>query len=77
MQDIVFYAAANEALGVVRDYANSRNDYAPTLVLGVSVCLRMRLFAGSESAAPFPVDSFSGITGWKWRMDTDFDRETP
>ena len=77
MQDIVFYAAANETLGVVRDYANSRNDYAPTLVLGVSVCLRMRLFAGSESAAPFPVDSFSGITGWKWRMDSDFDRETP
>ena len=74
MQDIVFYAAANETLGVVRDYANSRNDYAPTLVLGVSVCLRMRLFAGSESAAPFPVDSFSGITVWKWRMDSDFDR---
>ncbi len=77
MQDIVFYAAANETLGVVRDYANSRNEYAPTLVLGVSVCLRMRLFAGSESAEPFPVDSFSGITGWKWRMDSDFDRETP
>jgi len=77
MQDIVFYAAANETLGVVRDYANSRNEYAPTLVLGVSVCLRMRLFAGSESAAPFPVDSFSGITSWKWRMDSDFDRETP
>ena len=77
MQDIVFYAAANETLGVVRDYANSRNEYAPTLVLGVSVCLRMRLFAGSESADPYPLTSFSGITRWKWCMDSDFDRETP
>ena len=29
MQDIVFYAAANETLGVVRDYANARKAPAP------------------------------------------------
>ena len=76
MQDIVFYAAANETLGVVRDYANARNQSAPVLTLGVSVCLRIRLFAESEGAAPYPVSSFNGITKWKWRMDGDFDRST-
>ena len=77
MQDIVFYAAANETLGVVRDYANIRNQSAPILVLGVSVCLKMRLFADSESTSAYPIASFCGITTWKWRMDADFDRDTP
>ena len=77
MQDIVFYAAANETLGIVRDYANVRNQSAPTLVLGVSARLRMRLFADSESTAPYPVSAFDGISDWKWRMDADFDRNTP
>lgn len=77
MQDIVFYAAVSETLGIVRDYANVRNLSAPTLVLGVSARLRMRLFADSESAAPYPVSSFSGIATWKWRMDADFERDSP
>lgn len=76
MQDIVFYAAANETLGIVRDYANARNQSAPVLTLGVSVRLRIRLFAEPEGAAPYPVSSFNGITEWKWRMDGDFDRGT-
>lgn len=77
MQDIVFYAAANETLGIVRDYANVRNQSAPTLVLGVSARLRMRLFADSESTAPYPISAFEGVSDWKWRMDADFDRDTP
>lgn len=76
MQDIVFYAAANETLGVVRDYANARKAPAPVLTLGVSVCLRMRLFAALDTAGPYPVSAFSGITDWQWRMDGDFDRTT-
>lgn len=77
MQDIVFYVAANETLGVVRDVANVRNQSAPILVLGVAARLRMRLFADAESTTPYPVSSFSGIAAWKWRMDADFGRDTP
>ncbi|MBR4253519.1 MAG: hypothetical protein IKQ16_00340 [Lentisphaeria bacterium] len=76
MQDIVFYAAANETLGIVRDYANARNQAAPVLVLGVSVCLRIRLFAACGMATPYPVSAFNGIVDWQWNMDADFDRST-
>ena len=76
MQDIVFYVAANETLGRVRDYSNMRNSGAPLLTLGVAVCLRMRLFEDIEDSTPYPIDSFSGITDWQWRMDADFDRST-
>lgn len=74
MQDIVFYAAANETLGVVRDYANERNSPAPVLTLGVSVCLRMRLFSSTDGATPYPIASLNGISDWQWSMDSDFDR---
>jgi hypothetical protein len=76
MQDIVFYAAANETLGVVRDYANSRKVQAPVLTIGVSVCLRMRLFADLNTSKPYPVSAFAGISDWQWRMDGDFDQAT-
>ena len=76
MQDIVFYAIANETLGIVRDYANARNQTAPVLVLGVSVCLRIRLFAASDTATPYPISAFSGIATWQWNMDADCDRST-
>ena len=76
MQDIVFYAAANETLGVVRDYANERNSPAPVLTLGVSVCLRMRLFSSTDGATPYPIASLNGISDWQWSMDSDFDRGT-
>lgn len=76
MQDIVFYATANETLGAVRDYANVRNLSAPVLTLGVSVCLRMRLFSAMDSTTPYPIASLNGIEDWKWSMDGDFDRAT-
>ena len=76
MQDIVFYAAANETLGQVRDYSNMRSAEAPLLTLGVAVCLRMRLFAAVEVPTPYPVASFSNIADWQWSMDADFDRST-
>lgn len=76
MQDIVFYVAANETLGKVRDYSNMRNSDAPLLTLGVGVCLRMRLFDDIEVSTPYPIASFSGITDWDWRMDADFNRST-
>ena len=77
MPDIVFYAAVNETQGIVRDSANARNQAAPILVLGVSACLKMRLFAACNVATPYPVASFSGISDWNWRMDADFERDTP
>ena len=76
MQDIVFYVAANETLGLVRDYANMHRADAPVLTIGVAACLRMRLFADINVSTPYPVTSFSGITDWRWSMDVDFDRST-
>ena len=76
MQDIVFYAAANETLGMVRDYTNMHQEEAPALTIGVAVCLRMRLFAGIKDPTPYPAASLSGITDWHWSMDSDFDRST-
>ena len=77
MQDIVFYAAVNETQGIVRDSANARNQSAPVLVLGVSACLKMRLFAACNVATPYPAASLSDISSWNWRMDSDFERNTP
>ena len=76
MQDIVFYVAANETLGLVRDYANMHRTDAPVLTIGVAACLRMRLFADIEVSTPYPVTSFSSITDWRWSMDADFNRST-
>ena len=76
MQDIVFYTVANETLGMVRDYANARKMPAPVLTLGVSVCLRMRLFSSLDTATPYPLAAFGGISDWQWRMDGDFDQAT-
>ena len=76
MQDIIFYVAANETLGLVRDYANMHRTDAPVLTIGVAACLRMRLFADVEVSTPYPATSFSSITDWRWSMDADFDRST-
>ncbi len=59
MQNTIFYVAANETLGVVRDYANAKNAAAPTLVRGVEACLKMRLFAKSDGPEPYPLSAFS------------------
>lgn len=76
MQDIVFYVAAGATLGKVRNYSNMINSFAPVLTLGVSVCLRLRLFSAMEDATPYPISSFNNITNWEWSMDADFDRST-
>lgn len=72
MQDIIFYVAAGETLGVVRDYANAHNESAPVLVRGVSVRLKMRLFAGLNMNTPYPITALGGIAAWNWNMDADF-----
>ena len=76
MQDAIFYVAAGETLGVVRDYANAKNVSPPTFVRGVEVRLRMRLFAGREEPVPYPVEKLEGIARWQWAMDSDFDEGT-
>ncbi len=77
MQDIVFYVVASETGGMLRDYANVHTlEEPPALTLGVSVCLRMRLFASLDDTTPYSVDSFSGISSWQWSMGADFDRTT-
>ena len=42
MQNTIFYVAANETLGVVKDYANARTAAAPTLVRAVAARIKIR-----------------------------------
>ena len=76
MQDAIFYVAAGETLGVVRDYANAKSVSAPTLVRGVAARLRMRIFARKEGPEPYPVEALSDIVRWQWAMDSDFNEAT-
>ena len=76
MQETIFYVAAGETLGAVRDFANAKSAAPPTLVRGVSALLRMRLFAHREGLEPYPLDALDGIVRWQWAMDTDFNEAT-
>jgi len=76
MQDAIFYVAAGETLGVVRDYANAKTCAAPTFVRGVEVRLRMRLFAGREEPVAYPMEKLQAIAAWQWAMDDDFSEST-
>lgn len=76
MQDILFYATANETLGTVRDYANAKTVAAPTLTKSVSVRLLLRLFADANDLDPVPLDTFANIRAWAFVMDDDFNDET-
>lgn len=76
MQNTVFYVAANETLGVVRDYANAKSATPPTLVRGIEACLKIRLFANREGTEPYPLSAFSRIVAWQWAMDNDFNEAT-
>lgn len=76
MQETIYYVAAGETLGSVRDFANAKSAAPPTLVRGVSALLRMRLFAHREGLEPYPLDALDGIVRWQWAMDTDFNEAT-
>lgn len=76
MQNTIFYVAANETLGVVKDYANAKTATPPTLVRGVEACLKMRLFANRDGTEPYPLASFLNIVSWQWAMDNDFNEST-
>lgn len=76
MQDILFFATANETLATVRDYANAKTVAAPTLTKSVSVRLRLRLFADMNELDPVPIETFANIAAWAFVMDDDFNDET-
>ena len=65
MQEPIFYVAAGETLGSVRDFANAKSAAPLTLVRGVSALLRMRLFVHREGLEPYPIDALDGIVGVK------------
>ena len=72
MQETIFYVAAGETLGSVRDFANAKTMPAPTLVRGVSALLRMRLFANREGVKPYLVEVLSGIVRLYCAVDAYF-----
>ncbi len=76
MQNTTFYVAANETLGVVKDYANAKTVTPPTLVRGVAACLKMRLFASRDGTDAYPPSAFANIVSWQWAMDNDFNEST-
>jgi len=76
MQNTTFFVAANETLGVVKDYANAKSITPPTLVRGVEACLKMRLFANRDGTERYPLSAFSRIVAWQWAMDNDFNEAT-
>ena len=76
MQNTTFYVAANETLGVVKDYANAKTVTPPTLVRGVAACLKMRLFAKNDGTDAYPISAFANIVSWQWAMDNDFNEST-
>ncbi|OQA79903.1 MAG: hypothetical protein BWY31_04145 [Lentisphaerae bacterium ADurb.Bin242] len=76
MQNTTFYVAANETLGVVKDYANAKTVTPPTLVRGVAACLKMRLFAKNDGTEACPLSAFANIVSWQWAMDNDFNEAT-
>jgi len=76
MQNTTLYVAANETLGVVKDYANAKTVTPPTLVRGVAACLKMRLFAKNDGTDAYPLSVLTGIVAWQWAMDSDFNEAT-
>lgn len=73
MQTMICYVSAVNTLGAVRDYANARNETAPAFTRGVGVCLKMRLFASSDTPESYPLAELSAIPAWQFVMDDDFD----
>lgn len=72
MQNIVLYVAAGGTLGVVKDYVNTRNVAAPTLMLGVGCTLKMRLFKGEDIQTAFPLAQLNTVAAWSWIMGDTF-----
>lgn len=70
---MTFYVSAVSTLGQVRDYANAKSESAPVFTKGVSSCLKMRVFASTDSPEPYPVAELAKTASWQWVMDDDFD----
>lgn len=77
MQETIFYVAAGETLGAVRDFANAKSAAPPTLVRGVSALLRMRLSAHRDGLEPYPLEALDGIVRWQWRWTRTSTRPPP
>lgn len=77
MQDIVFYVAAGDALGICKDSYGNQTVAAPSIIRGGEVRLRMRLLAGDGTDTPLPVEPLLECVSWEWVMDSDWDDSTP
>ena len=77
MQDIVFYVAAGDALGICKDSYGNQTVSAPSIIRGGEVRLRMRLLTGDGTDTPLPVAPLLECVSWEWVMDSDWDDSTP
>jgi hypothetical protein len=76
MQEIKVYVSAENPIGSVRDYANSRGLAAPPLVRDVEIMLKFRLFSSNGSLDPYPIEQLKTVSAWRFVMDRDFDSNT-
>lgn len=76
MQTLLCYVSAPGTVGTFRDYANAKKLSAPTLVLGVSAQLKLRLWEGENNLTPYPISRFSEIVSWRFDIDSDYDGQT-
>ena len=76
MQTISCYASAASTVGVWRDAANAKTVAAPTLVLGVEACLKLRLWERTDDLTPYPIDRFAAVAAWRFDIDADFNGAT-
>ena len=76
MQDIIFYVAAGDTLGVCKDRFGNQTVALPSLIRGGEARFRMRLLLGDGTDTPLPIEPLQQCVSWEFVMDSDFNDET-
>ena len=76
MQDIIFYVAAGDTLGVCKDRFGNQTVALPSLIRGGEARFRMRLLLGDGTDTPLPIEPLRQCVSWEFVMDSDFNDET-
>ena len=76
MQDIIFYVAAGDTLGVCKDRFGNQTVALPSLIRGGEARFRMRLLLGDGTDTPLPIEPLRQCVSWEFVMDSDFNDGT-